>query len=56
MAENSATRALTEILEQVGLEIADDAKDLATHAHRKTINGEDIKLAYTRLVKKSRKS
>jgi histone H3/H4 len=45
VSEKAAT-ALGEILEDLGLEIASMARDLAEHAHRKTINGEDIKLAY----------
>ena len=37
--------ALAEILEQYGLEIAEEAIKLAQHAKRKTVKAEDIKLA-----------
>ncbi len=45
VSEKAAT-AMGEILEELGLEIAGMAKELAEHAHRKTINGDDIRLAY----------
>ncbi len=41
--------ALAEILEQYGLEIAEEAIVLAKHAKRKTVKAEDIKLAMERL-------
>ncbi|MHA1265793.1 MAG: histone family protein [Candidatus Helarchaeota archaeon] len=41
-----AAIAMGEILEKLGLEIAAMAKELAEHAHRKTVNGDDIYLAY----------
>ena len=41
-----AAIALGEILEELGLEIAAMARDLAEHAHRKTVNGNDIRLSY----------
>ena len=41
--------ALAEILEQYGLEIAEEAVILAEHAKRKTVKAEDIKLAMERL-------
>ena len=37
--------ALANILEQYGLEIAEEAIKLAQHAKRKTVKAEDIKLA-----------
>jgi histone H3/H4 len=45
VSEKAAT-AMGEILEGLGLEIAGMARDLAEHAHRKTVNGTDIQLAY----------
>lgn len=47
-----AAMALGEILEEMGLEIAAMAKDLAEHAHRKTINGDDIQLAFKQWQRK----
>ncbi len=41
--------ALAEILEQYGLEIAEEAVVLTKHAKRKTVKAEDIKLAMERL-------
>ena len=41
-----ASVVMGEILEGLGLEIAVMARDLAEHAHRKTVNGNDIQLAY----------
>ena len=41
--------ALAEILEQYGLEIAEEAIVLAKHAKRKTVKAEDIQLAMERL-------
>ncbi|MHA1832498.1 MAG: histone family protein [Candidatus Baldrarchaeia archaeon] len=45
----SATRTLREILEDMALNIANIARDLAEHAGRKTVTAEDIKLAYKQL-------
>ncbi len=52
VSEKAAT-AMGEILEEIGLEIAAMARELAEHAHRKTINGEDIKLAYKQWRRKT---
>ncbi len=41
-----AVRMLGTILEEIGIEIAIMARDLAEHARRKTIIDSDIKLAY----------
>ncbi|HUX99278.1 MAG TPA: histone [Candidatus Deferrimicrobium sp.] len=48
-----AAMAMGEILEEVGIEIAAMARDLAEHAHRKTINGNDIRLAYKQWRRKT---
>lgn len=41
-----AAFALGKILEELGLEIASRANELAKHAKRKTVTGKDIELAY----------
>ncbi|MHA1410688.1 MAG: histone family protein [Candidatus Odinarchaeia archaeon] len=41
-----AASALGKILEDIGLEIARRAGELAVHANRKTVTGRDIELAY----------
>jgi len=41
-----AVKALSAILEEIAIEIASMARDLAEHAHRKTIVDSDIQLAY----------
>lgn len=41
-----AVKTLGAILEEIAIEIATMAKDLAEHAHRKTVVDSDIKLAY----------
>jgi histone H3/H4 len=48
-----AAMAMGEILEEVGIEIAAMARDLAEHAHRKTINGTDIRLSYKQWRRKT---
>ncbi|HDI01232.1 MAG TPA: histone [Candidatus Bathyarchaeota archaeon] len=46
----AAARKLAEILEEVGLRIAQEALGYATHAGRKTIKEEDIIVAAKKLV------
>ena len=41
----SAARALAEVLEEYGTEVATRAIKLARHAGRKTVKDQDIKLA-----------
>ena len=41
----SATEALAEVLEEKGIKVAQQAGVYAKHAKRKTITGEDIRLA-----------
>lgn len=41
----SAAMVLREVLEELGIKIARDAMEYATHAKRKTITAEDIRLA-----------
>jgi histone H3/H4 len=48
-----AAMAMGEILEEVGIEIAAIARELAEHAHRKTINGTDIRLSYKQWRRKT---
>lgn len=49
---DKASKELGEILEEMALEISAMAKDLAHHAHRKTITDSDIRLAYKQWKKK----
>jgi len=44
----SAARALGEILEEKAMEISREAIRLAEHARRRTVRGEDIRLAAKR--------
>lgn len=46
-----AAEALREILEDMAIEISKEAIELAQHANRRTVTGEDIKLATKRLQK-----
>ncbi len=41
----SAKRTLSDVLEEIGSEIAEHASKIAQHAGRKTIKSSDIKLA-----------
>ncbi|MHA1448591.1 MAG: histone family protein [Candidatus Hodarchaeales archaeon] len=45
---NEAVEELRDILEEIALEIARKAVILGTHAKRKTVSKEDVKLAYKR--------
>lgn len=40
-----AVQALTELLEEYGIKLAQKAGTLSTHANRKTVTAADIKLA-----------
>jgi histone H3/H4 len=42
---DSAVEALAELLEEVADDVSSQALKLARHANRKTITGEDIKIA-----------
>lgn len=43
---STASRELGVILEQLGLDLSTRARDLAAHAGRTTVRGDDIQLAY----------
>lgn len=45
---DGAVEALREILENIAIQISKDAIDFTTHARRRTVRGEDIKLAAKR--------
>jgi len=42
---DDAARKLSEVLERIGYKISEQAKKYAMHAGRKTVVGDDIKLA-----------
>ena len=44
ISDESATE-LGRILEDIGIEIAKNAIEMSKHANRKTVRGEDVKLA-----------
>ena len=48
----TAAEALRDVLNEIGLEISSRAVELATHAGRKTVTGEDIRLAYNQWKKR----
>jgi len=48
----SATKALAEALEEIGLKIAGEAIEYAMHAGRKTVKAEDIEIAKRKVVEK----
>ncbi|MHC1570536.1 MAG: histone family protein [Methermicoccaceae archaeon] len=50
----SGSNALADILDEYGREIALEAIKLSKHAGRKTVKGEDIRLAYERVYRGSR--
>ena len=45
---DGAVESLREILENIAVQISKDAIDFANHARRRTVRGEDIKLAAKR--------
>ncbi len=40
-----AAETLAEVLHEIGLEISEKAVRIAKHSGRKTVNGEDVKIA-----------
>ncbi|MCS7096981.1 MAG: histone family protein [Candidatus Methanomethylicia archaeon] len=46
-----AAEALREVLEEIAIEISKEAIELAQHANRRTVTGDDIKLATRRFQK-----
>jgi len=49
---DAASRELAKALEEIGIKIAKEAWDFATHAGRKTIKAEDIEIAVSKLIGK----
>ena len=47
---DGAVESLKEVLENIALQISKDAIDFASHAGRRTIRAEDIKLAAKRIM------
>jgi len=48
---DEASRALREVVEDIALEIAQEAVELSKHAGRRTVMAEDVKLAAKRAVR-----
>ena len=48
---DDAVEELTLVLEEVAVKISREALDLASHAGRKTVKSEDIRLSVKRLLK-----
>lgn len=48
---DDAARKLAEVLERIGHKVSEQAKKYAIHAGRKTVIGQDIKLASEELLK-----
>ena len=48
---DGAVEELTLVLEEVAVKISREALDLASHAGRKTVKSEDIRLSVKRLLK-----
>ena len=49
---DSASVELTRILDEVGVKIAKEAFDYATHAGRRTLKAKDVKIAASKLFEK----
>jgi len=47
-----AAKALVEALEEIAMEIAKGAVELAKHANRKTVKEEDVRMALKMIVNK----